>query len=145
MVKMRRQAGTNVFADINLKPKMTRHIKEKSGCRDESFWNVIEPAFVANVTANCGIEGACTPNGLPNSTLRFCKGFAEYHCAMVEFKKVIRNFRTSDTIPCIKMDYIGTHQLHNMEGVLHWVFIASILKKNIHKTMFYFRMIQLET
>ena len=119
MVKIRRQFGNDVFAQIKLKPGMTNYIKEKSGCRDESFWNIIEPTFVVNVTDNC--EDVCTPNGLPNSTLRFCKGLAEYQCAMAEFRKVIRHYKKSDSVPCTKIDYAGTHQIHHMSGVLHWV------------------------
>ena len=40
------------YAAVKLSPKMTKYIKEKSGCSDESFWEAFEPNFVPKAKKN---------------------------------------------------------------------------------------------
>ena len=56
-----------VMAYINLKPTITKYIKEKSGCRDVSVLKLIAPNFIALAKDSCD-QKACTPRGFPEAT-----------------------------------------------------------------------------
>ena len=129
LIRMRRKYGLDYFGSVELKVEMTKVIKEKSGCRDESFWNIIDPKFTKLAQENCGIL-ACVPNGLPNATLELCDNLEGFVCSLDEFKKAVRMDRNMNTAPCNKIDYSGTNRIHLMDDVQNWVTISNLIEGN---------------
>ena len=92
-----------------LKPKMTKYIKEELACRDKSIWEAIEPTFSSTVVEACGNKG-CTPNALPNKTLRYCRNWIDYDCSMAHLKKTLVADKNTKTVPCEKLEYSGHYE-----------------------------------
>ena len=106
-----------------LKPKMTKYIKDKSGCRDNSIWEIIGPEFSTSVKEACGDRG-CTPNALPNKTLGYCKNWKDYDCSMAQLSKTL--VKHAKTVPCEKLEYSGQYitQLLSSEASSNRLFIV---------------------
>ena len=106
-----------------LKPKITKYIKDKSGCRDNSIWEIIGPEFSTSVKEACGDRG-CTPNALPNKTLGYCKNWKDYDCSMAQLSKTL--VKHAKTVPCEKLEYSGQYitQLLSSEASSNRLFIV---------------------
>ena len=96
-----------MYGKVFLKPKMTKVLKEKTGCRDESFYEGFQYEFVDYVRRVCGNESACTPIELPTNLIRRCETQEESDCADDALKHSIRKSRYQDSIPCTKIEYGG--------------------------------------
>ena len=121
VLQIRRQYGRDYYGLAELKVEMTKVIKEKSGCRDESFWNIIDPNFTNLALENCA-SLACAPNGLPNATLSLCDNYEGFVCSLAEFKKAVQTDKNMNTAPCIKIDYSGANRIYLMDDVQnYWV------------------------
>ena len=102
---------------VELGGKLTKYIKEKSGCREESSWKLIQPSFVSSVNEKCG-TGACVPKGFPfsNMDLRTCDNFNEYDCPSRVLKKLLKTDQNANTVPCTKLEYHGSKKIYWIEG-----------------------------
>ena len=85
---------------------MTRYIREKSGCSDESYWKEFEPTFVTEVKNNC--PNPCSSRGLPNATLKLCETYADWKCADNRFEtNLVAQTKAHQYSPCSKLEYEG--------------------------------------
>ena len=102
---------------VELGGKLTKYIKEKSGCREESSWKLIQPSFVSSVKEKCG-TGACVPKGFPfpNIDLRTCDNLNEYDCPSRVLKKLLRTDKNANTVPCTKLEYYGSKKIYLIDG-----------------------------
>ena len=100
------------YGGVELSPKVTKLLKEKSGCRNESFWELFEPEFVRGVAEKCG-DNACSPIRLPSKSLRACENEAEWNCANLEFRKKFRKMSSADSAPCSKIEYFGIQKVYD--------------------------------
>ena len=94
------------YGSVVLSPKVTKVLKEKSGCRNESFWELFEPDFVREVVEKCG-DNTCSPIRLPSKSLRACENEAEWNCANIEFRKKFRKMTDVVSAPCTKIEFLG--------------------------------------
>ena len=100
------------FAYVYLKPIFTKYIKEKSGCRDESAWEIFAPIFAKKVSKMCKGKKACMPYALPNTNLKLCHDKEESQCSLNVFKNAMKeNGQIFNSFPCIKRDYSGYHDM----------------------------------
>ena len=104
MLDVKSSAFSN-FAQVRLSPKLTKYIKEKSGCSEESFWKEFEPAFVAEVKENC--PNPCSSRGLPNATLELCGTYVDWKCADKEFETNLAKTKPHLYSSCDKLEYEG--------------------------------------
>ena len=63
LIKMISQQQVTTY----LKPKMTKVLTEKTGCREENFFNLFQHEFVENVRRICGENETCRPTELPSN------------------------------------------------------------------------------
>ena len=108
-----RKWDEELWGFVELKSKMTKFIQEKSGCRMESPWKLIEPAFATSVKEKCGTK-ACLPKGFPfeNIDLKTCENFIEYGCSSKELKRLLKTDKEANTKPCTKVEYSGNAQIY---------------------------------
>ena len=97
----------NTYGSITLRPKMTKVLKEKSGCREESFYKLFQYEFVEEAKKLCGEVNACRPIELPNNPIRRCNTTDEYICAHRVMGISVRNSKYRKTAPCTKIEYEG--------------------------------------
>jgi len=131
-LRMRQLPGGNkeeLLGFVQLDTTITKYIKEKAGCREESLWKLIEPSFVTSVKKNCGAN-ACLPNGFPftNINLRTCANFSEYDCPTNQLKNVLKTNKNANVIPCTKLEYSGNHQIYPIDAFLQ--IVPEILQDN---------------
>ena len=100
------------YGSVLLYPKVTKVLKEKSGCRNESFWDLFEPDFVKGVVEKCG-NNTCSPIQLPSKSLRACENKAEWNCANKDFVKMFRRMKRTDSAPCTKIEYFGRMNVYD--------------------------------
>ena len=100
------------YAYVYLKPKATKYIKEKSGCREESAWQKISPLFEKRALKKCGSDNACLPYGLPNTTLKICDKNDTSDCSLNEFRSTMSdNAYIINKVPCEMRGYSGSHDM----------------------------------
>ena len=93
------------YGGVDLRPKMTKVLKEKSGCREESFYKLFQYEFVEEAKILCGEVNACRPTELPNNPIRRCNTTDEYICARKAMGISLRNSKHHKTAPCTKIEY----------------------------------------
>ena len=141
VAKCQRNKPLDCYTIASLKPTMTKYIKEKSDCRDESIWKIIEPAFSSSVVEACGNKG-CTPNALPNTTLGYCRNWQDFDCSMAQLRKTMANDKRSKKVPCEKLDYAGYDRSNTFspaDDVGHPIFGGGTSSSRIFVAGFFFQ------
>ena len=90
---------------MKLRPKLTKLIKERSGCSDESYWKEFEPTFATEVKNNC--PNPCSSRGLPYATLELCQTYTDWKCADNEFETNLVQTKAHQYSSCNKLEYKG--------------------------------------
>lgn len=105
VVQMKEQTYGRIF----IKPKMLKLLKQKSGCRDKSFYEEFQYEFVDLVEKAC--NNYCIPTHFPNNPIRRCEPYSEEDdCAYRLFHQVLWKSKYRDSAPCTKIEYEGTSQ-----------------------------------
>ena len=91
---------------LYVKPKMTKLLKEKTGCSEEPFFELFQHEFVTNVKKICGAD-ACRPTELPDNPIRKCETLEEYTCAFKAMSEGLEESAFLRTVPCSNIEYYG--------------------------------------
>ena len=88
-----------------IKPTMTQYLKEKSGCRDEYFWDLFQPLFSEKVKEKCSVP--CYPQGLPKGELSICQTIDDWKCAEEVFGNLIYQNEHIESKSCKILGFDG--------------------------------------
>ena len=92
-----------------VKPKITKLLKDKTGCRDEHFFELFQHEFVKNVKEICGAY-ACRPTELPDNPIRSCETEEEFTCASNVLRESLQKSIFLRTVPCSRIEYNGVQK-----------------------------------
>ena len=99
-------SGHNVM--FGLKSEEFVYLKEKSGCVDQSFWDLWEPFYYNHDKfKNCPYK--CSAITLPNSSTPICNSTDSYLCAWSVITPAFNDYIRNDDFPktCTILQYSG--------------------------------------
>ena len=108
VTEMKRGTESHIepFAHVIIKPKLKKVLQEKTGCSDASYWEQLQPGYIAQVEEKCPVP--CASRGMPDTSVEVCQTLSDWTCSEEKFKKSLKEF--DPIVPCTTIGYRGNLQ-----------------------------------